>query len=427
METKQSRNSRFVSWPGLLTLLFFSVTAIYFKAGILAAFLAFFFLLCLGSRGWSRGVLAKIECSVQTEQNCCHAGETMTLDLKIRNRSFFPMVWLDLILPAGGKKALIRSEEDTEDSMYQIHQLYEPQAGIRERFVWLLWQQEICWQETVRTLRRGWMEIDGVQLQAGDGFGLSACQSWKMLPAALRLIVYPKVVPVAVQPFLKIMQDETAGKRGQTEDITILKSSRPYQPGDPVKRINWRMLAGSGRMEVKIYETVMPGCAAFLLDLASCIRMVEVKNAATDAVELKPVLQKPLMEQLISLTASCMQAALGAGIPVALVIPSYGSREEAVLLPNPDEDGLSRYLEALAMVDYQGEEAIFPYERFWQISHRLGTCYVCSCTDERLSWEDLAQTLGRSRVRRIVLTRESGEDGEFECMYAENLVEEPLS
>jgi hypothetical protein len=109
------------------------------------------------------------------------------------------------------------------------------------------------------------------------------------------------------------------------------------------------------------------------------------------------------------------------------VIPSYGSREEAVLLPNPDDDGFSRYLEALAMVDYQGEETSFPYERFWQISHRLGTCYVCSCTDERLSWEDLAQTLERSRVRRIVLTRVNGEDGEFECMYAENLVEEPLA
>jgi hypothetical protein len=155
--------------------------------------------------------------------------------------------------------------------------------------------------------------------------------------------------------------------------------------------------------------------------------MEEEKNETSASGQLRPVLQREAMEQLISLTASCIQAAVGAGIPAALVIPAYGSREAVILLPAAEDDGTDRYLEALAMVEYEGQQTSFPYEEFWQVSYRLGTCYFCSRTDERLSLEELAQTLGRSRARRIVLTRVNGEDGEFDCMYAEDLVQEPLA
>lgn len=426
METKESRNSRFVSIPGLLSLLFFAVLAIYFHAGMVAAFLSFFFLLCFGSRFWSRGVLSRVEFNATAEQSCCHAGEMLTLDLRVRNRSFFPMVWLDVILPTG-RKPLMRGEEETEVSWYQLKHDYEPQTGIRERFVWLLWQQEICWQEPVRTLRRGWAEITGAELQAGDGFGLSARHKWNPFSVPLRLMIYPKVVPVTVQPFLKITQEAVARSSGQAEDITILKSSRPYQPGDPMKRINWRVLAGSGRMEVKIFETVTPGCAAFILDLASCVKMVQVEGSAGTGNEKKPVLQSSSLERLISLTASCIQAVTEHGLPAALVIPAYGGQEEVILLPDQENSGSGRYMEALAMLDYQGQETRFPYEEFWKSGHRMGTCYFCSRTDERSVLEDLMDMLGRGRVRRLVLEREGMEAGEYDCLYAEDLILEPLT
>ena len=41
MEEKQSRNSRFVSIPGICCLLFFAVVAIYFHADMAAVFLLF--------------------------------------------------------------------------------------------------------------------------------------------------------------------------------------------------------------------------------------------------------------------------------------------------------------------------------------------------------------------------------------------------
>ena len=63
-----------------------------------------------------------------------------------------------------------------------------------------------------------------------------------------------------------------ARNHGHSEDMTILKNIRPYQPGDPMKRINWRHLAGSGRMEVNVYEAIMPGgiCPGFMVLQRDC-------------------------------------------------------------------------------------------------------------------------------------------------------------
>lgn len=423
MEEKQSRNSRFVTIPGIISLLFFAVVAIYFHADMAAVFLLFLFLLCFCSWLWSRGVLKTVEYGAAAKQSVCYAGEVLSLNMRVRNRSFFPLIWLDVILPTG-RKPLVCPEEDQEVSWYFVNGEAYAQTGIRERFVWLLWQQEICWEERLTTRRRGIVEISGAGLQAGDGFGLSARETWYPFDVPLRLVIYPKLVPVAVQPFLKITQEAVARSRGQTEDITILKSSRPYRPGDPMKRINWRMLAGSGRMEVNVYETVMPGCAAFLLDLPSFRLMVEESCGQGTVQKLKAREQE--LEGMISLIASCMNAVTEHGISVALMVPAYGEREAVFCLPDQEDTVLSRCMEALARIDYETQETSFPFEEFWRISHKLGNIYICTMSDERSGMDELAQRLGRSRVKYLCLKKTSRENGEFDYLYAEDICLEQM-
>lgn len=423
MEEKQSRNSRFVSIPGICCLLFFAVVAIYFHADMAAVFLLFLFLLCFGSWLWSRGVLKTVEFGAEAAQGFCYAGELLRLNLRVRNRSFFPLIWLDVILPTGRKPYVCPAGEQ-EVSWYFVHGETYAQTGIRERFVWLLWQQEICWEESLKTLRRGIVEIAGAGLQAGDGFGLSARETWYPFRVPVRLVIYPRLVPVAVQPFLKITQEAVARSRGQTEDITILKSSRPYQPGDPMKRINWRLLAGSGRMEVNVYETVMPGCAAFLLDLPSF--RIEVEESGGQSTIRKMKLREQELEGMISLIASCMNAVAEHGIAAALLIPAYGEREAVVCLPDQEETALTRCMEALAQIDYEAQETSFPYEEFWRISHKLGNVYICTLSDERSGMDELAQRLGRSRGKYLCWKKTAVEMGEFDYLYAEDICLEQL-
>lgn len=357
-------------------------------------------------------------------QECCYAGERMKWSMRVRNQSFLPLVWLDVIV-ATGKKPIFKADGSEDFFWFLMKGETEAQTGIRVRFVWLLWQQEIFWEESLQSVRRGVVKLREINLQAGDGFGLSALEARKELSVPQRLVVYPRLVKVTVQPFLKISQEAAAKNRGQTEDVTILKTCRMYQPGDPMKRINWRMLARSGRMEVNVYETIMPGCAAFLLDLISFRRAVEQDNGqGGKSLVLKPCEWE--LENMISLLASCMRSVSEQGLSTALLIPAYGEQQAILNVPGSGNDVLKLSMEALAMVHYETEDVRFPYEEFWQVSHKLGTVYICTLDEEHSGFHELAHHLGRSRVRYLALKRREAEEGDFDCLYAEDLALEPL-
>lgn len=421
MEEKQSRNSRFVGIPGLCCLLFFAVTANYFHAQLISAFLFLFFLMCLSSYAWSRGVCRHVEIRAEAVNPVCHVGEFCEIKLNVKNNSLFPLVWLDVILPTGTRPVVKQAESDSF-AWYFLKGKEEAQTGIRERFVWLLWQQEISWEEKLETVRRGAFVFEGIGLQAGDGFGLSAKEDWYELSVPVRVLIYPKLVPVKISRFLRITQEAAALNKGQTEDITILKSSRPYRPGDPMKKINWRLLASSGQMNVNIYETVMPGCAAFILDLSGFVRVIRHENQQGGTFEERLLLENDL-EQMISLTASLMTELAKKQVASALVLPAYGEREAVVCIPGEGRPSLSECMEALSLIDYRGEETVFPYETFWQSSHKMGNIYICTRTDAKNEFGDLAARLGRSRVSCLVQKKTRQEALDCGYIYADEISE----
>lgn len=424
MEEKQSRNSRFVSLPGLAALLLAAVTANYFRSMLTGVFLTIVFLLCLSSYLWGKGICRRMEVEAAFLEESCHAGRKSQLRLRVKNCSLFPMVWLDVILPAG-KQALVKLPGSALPGQFLFPGRPEAEAGIRQRFLWLLWQQEITWTQEIETLRRGVWNLEGASLQAGDGFGLSAAGGWKAFARPVRLVIYPKLIPVSAEPFFKIHQEAVTSSQGQMEDITILKNVRPYQPGDPAKRMNWRLLAASGRLVVNQYEQVMPGCTVFVLDLASFIRMVPVE-AGQEGTGERPVFEEAELERMISLTASCMAAMAERGLQSGLVIPAYGDREARFCLPGEGLAGMEvrEAFEALAELDYEGriwETVRFPYEEFWRAVSRVGAVCICTRTDESRNLQDVAEQLGRGRARFLALRRKLGGCGEFDCVYGEEI------
>jgi len=240
-------SSLFSSSPGLVLLFLGVIASAYFGATLIAAFALLLFLLCLSARLWSGGILEKTDVSLGGVQTACHAGEPLELTLMVKSRSVFPLMWLDVFVPLG-ETLLLRHALDESPEKTQLP-LERPVYGFSERFAWLLWQHEISCEEELLSLRRGVMEIARVSLQAGDGLAMSAQQKWMNLARPVRLSVYPRLVPVDVSPFARLIADAQAGARGQMEDVTLLRSSRPYQHGDSVRRINRRLLAASGQME----------------------------------------------------------------------------------------------------------------------------------------------------------------------------------
>ncbi|MBE5798457.1 MAG: DUF58 domain-containing protein [Clostridiales bacterium] len=412
-------SSLFASRLGLVCLLALAVACAYWGATLMAAFVLLVLLLSLGACLWSRNVLQKTTVSIGDGQTACHAGDTLPLTLTVRSRSLFPLIWLDVTVPFG-EKLIVRREGD-EHPQLETGPYAKPEYGLRERFAWLLWQHEITCEETLETLRRGVVPIEKIRLQAGDGLGMAADYRDAALERPARLVVYPRLVPVDIRPFTRLITLAEAGARGQTEDITLLKSSRPYQHGDPMKRINWRYLAMTGQMEVNQYETITPGCITFLLDLFS-FRYLETYTTTKNTEETRIVLREKALEEMLSVLASCIRAMSMQGLRFALIVPGYGTHENIICRPGSGETALYAALEALAEINYAGQETQLPADDIRRMRRKLGVIHLCSYTDApTLTGNMEALSCTRLRVLACLRDEQSQRTGELECTLLEDL------
>lgn len=412
-------SSLFASPLGLAALLGAVIAALHYGANLTAAFLLLVLLLCACAHLWSRSVLARAELRILDGQTACHAGETLELSLSVRSRSFFPLIWLDTAVPLGETLILAREDDDTPKPCELP--MSRPVYALRERFVWLMWQQEIICQEPLRALRRGVVPIDQVSLQAGDGLGMAACHRWAPLSRPVRLVVYPRLMPVDIHPFLRLLYDAEAGARGETEDITLLRSSRPYQHGDPMKRINWRYLAMTGRMEINQYETITPGCITFVLDLFS-FRYIQTITTPNYANENRVFLRESALEEMISLIASCIHALCEQGQRFALIIPGYAQEEAVVCRPGSTDTAMQAAMEALAAIDYHGTPAQLPVDEIRRLRRKLGAIHLCAYSSAPTVQSDM-EALGCARLRGIACVRDAQAQStdELNCLLIEEL------
>lgn len=375
-------SSLFATLPGLVFLLSMAVAAAYYDAPLIAAFLLLVLVVSALARLWSKNVLSKAEVSIEDGQRACHAGETLSLTLRVRSHSFFPLIWLNVVLPLAIKEPPKLIGEGDDPAALLTLPYESPITGLKECFAWLLWQHEILCEERLTALRRGVVTIDRASLQAGDALGMAACQRWLRLDAPARLVVYPRLTDVDVSPFLRLIQDAEAGRRGQTEDVTLLRASRPYQHGDPMRRINWRRLAMSGAMETNQYEMITPGCITFLLELETFgYTETLVRDAATKAADVtRPAVHEKELERMISAVASLIRALCERGQRFALVIPGYDGRDTVVCRAAGGEEGYMLAMEALAQIDYRGGETALSDE-VRLLRRKLGVVHLCTYTD----------------------------------------------
>ena len=412
-------SSLFASRLGLAALLVLAIACLYWGATLIAAFVFLVFLLGLGACLWSRNVLKKTSVSIGDGQTACHAGDTLPLALTVHSRSLFPLIWLDVTIHFG--KKLIVMREGDEHPLLEAEPYQKPLYGLRERFAWLLWQHEITCEQSLQAVCRGVVPIEKIRLQAGDGLGLAADWRDVQLERPVRLVVYPQLVPVDIRPFTRLITLAEAGARGQTEDITLLKSSRPYQHGDPMKRINWRYLAMTGRMEVNQYETITPGCITFLIDLFS-FRYIETYTTTKDTSDTRVVVRKKALERLLSVLASCIRAMCEQGLRFALIVPGYGERESVVCHPASSETALYAALEALAEIDYEGQPTRLPADDIRRLRRKLGVIHLCAYTDAPTLTGDM-EALSCTRLRALCCLRsDQAQPGrEMECTLLEDL------
>lgn len=161
-----------------------------------------------------------------------YLGETVTVGLQVENAGWLPVVWLhlqeslpvELTVPHTFQRAFSLGSRETWQGEYEL------QAG-----------------------KRGYYRVGPAQMETGDLFGLVApLLTWKETD---HLTVFPNIVPM---PRFSLPSASPMGTLKSLhpvyEDPTRATGKRDYQPGNSMRRIDWKATAGSGRLQVKLFE-----------------------------------------------------------------------------------------------------------------------------------------------------------------------------
>ena len=98
----------------------------------------------------------------------------------------------------------------------------------------------------IRGMNRGSYRIGPISVRYSDPLGFFPVSA--TVPAEIRLIVYPSILPVRVPMNAGLPAGTITAANRIYEDPTRYRSVREYLPGDEMRRINWKVSARTGRL-----------------------------------------------------------------------------------------------------------------------------------------------------------------------------------
>lgn len=379
MEKTKDVRSNFVSPGGIAFLAILCILCTYFQIHSLSLFLFLILLIDILAYFWGHLALNKLQLSLTAASCQVFPGEDIRFSFSITNGKTLPLIWLTAELPRPARE------------------FFQPEGGFLQRFAWLMPWQTLTIENAWKTERRGVYTPSTITISSGDGFGLSAFKKEMPLPDPPLFVVYPKVFPVNTAGMMSRSSDLRQDVHGWEEDVTLLKSTRSYQSGDNMKNINWRLLARQGELSVNLYEKVHPRQATFFLDLKSFTRWRE-EDTTNGKILVLSEFHETEMEEMISLTASCILALHRQKIGCALVLPGNREHPGKLLEATSEEHLIPELFTALAGIEYSGQDWQLPRETVIQSSYRLGQMFFITESPSQLTCQPLLDALEENRV-----------------------------
>lgn len=271
MKNKPSldHSSLLVSLPALAILLLGCVLAAFWGQWQTALVLMFLFLLAGVSRLWAVLSARGLSVAVSGAVRGMFPGEDARLELTIRNGKFLPVVWLELFFPLS-RSLCMTPEGSRKPDDWELSGLKDAHASTQlvgsKRCPLLLWYETARLEVRWHAVRRGIYSGEVWRLRTGDGFGLTQVDVPLPEQAACTFAVYPQLVEVRSDLFLRNLWNADTGTRGVMEDPTVIRSTRAYMSTDSLKHINWRLTARGFPLSVNVYEDILPKSVHFILD-----------------------------------------------------------------------------------------------------------------------------------------------------------------
>jgi uncharacterized protein (DUF58 family) len=271
-------------------------------------------------------------------------GEIVPVRVDLRNTSMLPAVWLRV-------QDYYPIELAETSSFTQVISL-GPREKIRLNY-------------NLRAHKRGYYIVGPLQISSGDLLGM-APERISEGPSDY-LTVYPRVIPLSTVRLPSYSPMGTMRhKQPIFEDPTRPIGKRDYQPGDSLRRIDWKTSAATGRLQTKLFEPSIALETAIFLNLN-----LSDYNIRThfDASELAIVVTASLANWVISQRQSTGMIANGHD---ALSADSH----PVPLHPRKGRAHLMRILEILARIRAVETESFTMLVRQHRVQLAWGTTLI---------------------------------------------------
>lgn len=260
---------------------------------------------------WSRYGLRALEYERHLSAGRVPWGERIELDLVVRNRKALPLPWLEIddFITHGADIAgwkLMPSARRGFDVL---------------RGTWSVgWFERVTRRLEIVGSRRGTYRLELAELRVADLFAQTSRSEERPLTTTYRVV--PRIVPVRSAVTGSPLGSARA-TRGLYEDPSLFAGVRPYQAGDPLRRIHWKATARVGRPVSRRYDPAREPEVLLAVDMQTMPGAAWMLNWDDD-----------LVEGLCVAALSLARWFVEAGVAVGLAVNAFSDRpQRTVYLP----------------------------------------------------------------------------------------------
>lgn len=277
---------------------------------------------------WSRRGLHRVRYERRLPQDRALPGDEVELIISIHNDKLLPLAWL---------QAEDFVTEGTRMRSRHLERSDRPGLDVL-RTIWTLAPYERVTRHLVLNAeRRGLHQFGPVRLEVADLFGReSAVEEYA---SSALLVVRPRTVPVRITSPEVAPIGARRARTGLHEDPALFAGVRPFQVGDPRKRIHWRASAKLGQPVSKRFEPATLRESVIVLDAQT-----------TDGPFWLMAFDEDILEGIVVAAASLCRTILADGGGCGLAVNAWTATTSRVafVAPTTGDAQLARIDDTLA-------------------------------------------------------------------------------
>jgi uncharacterized protein (DUF58 family) len=266
------------------------------------------------TRLWTRYGLRDLAYERRLGTGRAVVGDTVNLDVAVWNRKALPLPW-------------VAADDLVTDGIEVAEKALElDEVALRRRSLhntWALgWYERVIRHYHLEAQHRGVYEFGPVRLHIRDLVGRHAVTEERELPD--RLVVAARTAAVREVGPARALVGERRARQSLVHDPALFGGVRPFQSGDPLRRIHWRATARLGRPVSRRWEPARSRQVILVLD----VQTVEGPAWSMDWDE-------DAFEGLCVAASSLARSLLDGGAAVGLAAAGFsGTEQRLAYLPS---------------------------------------------------------------------------------------------